>query len=387
MPVRVLFVSTPAVGHLFPMIPLAWALRAAGHDVLVATASTGLMAGDAGLAVADVAPGLDMRAMMKRRLAEDPGLAEVVRSARLTNLRPVLPQIAGMATLLVDGVMAVAQQWRPDLVVQSGLQGSGLIAAAKLGVPLVDHGFGFARSLGSHEQWREHLAEAFDRHGVTTLPERTAYLDVAPPSLLSGPPAGWPMRYVPYNGGGTLPPWLLAGRGDRPVVAVTLGTVAPAMNGLGPVERIIAVAPDVDAEFVVALGDADTSALGRLPANIRLVGWLPLNALLRISSALVHHGGAGSTLGALAVGVPQLALPSGADRHINAKAVHDGGAGLSAAEDDLDAALLTELLGDDKLRAAAVSVSAEIATLPSPSSIVERLVTLVHTGGLPIEPS
>ena len=53
-----------------------------------------------------------MRAMMKRRLAEDPGLAEIVRSARLTNLGLVLPQIAGMSTLLVDGVMEVAQQWR-----------------------------------------------------------------------------------------------------------------------------------------------------------------------------------------------------------------------------------------------------------------------------------
>ena len=39
---RVLFTASPALGHMFPMIPLAWAYRAQGHDVLVATAGPGL---------------------------------------------------------------------------------------------------------------------------------------------------------------------------------------------------------------------------------------------------------------------------------------------------------------------------------------------------------
>ncbi|WP_309114588.1 hypothetical protein [Saccharothrix sp.] len=34
---KVLFVSAPLVGHVFPMIPLAKALRAAGHEVVLAT--------------------------------------------------------------------------------------------------------------------------------------------------------------------------------------------------------------------------------------------------------------------------------------------------------------------------------------------------------------
>jgi UDP:flavonoid glycosyltransferase YjiC (YdhE family) len=360
------------------MIPLAWALRAAGHEVLVATADAGLVAGTAGLAVVDVAPGLDMRTLMLRRMAEIPDSMRQRMARGVTDLHEMLPRLTMMSTVLVDGVMRLAQQWQPDLVVQSGLQAAGLVAAGKLDVPLVDHGFGFARSTGRHEQWRESMAEAFDKHAVTALPERTASIDVAPPSLLDDPPIGWSMRYVPYNGGGTLPEWLFE-RADRPLVAVTLGTVAPATTGLGPVERIVAIAPEVDAEFVIALGDADTSGIGPLPDNVRLAGdWLPLNALLRISSALVHHGGAGSTLGALAAGVPQLVLPSGADRYINATAVRDGGAGLCADESDLDAALLAQLLDDDKLRRTAEVISAEIAALPAPADIVERLVALAR---------
>ncbi len=36
---RVLFVSLPGVAHVFPAVPLAWALRVAGHDVIMATAA------------------------------------------------------------------------------------------------------------------------------------------------------------------------------------------------------------------------------------------------------------------------------------------------------------------------------------------------------------
>ena len=35
---RVLITSTSGYGHVFPMVPLAMALRASGHDVLWATA-------------------------------------------------------------------------------------------------------------------------------------------------------------------------------------------------------------------------------------------------------------------------------------------------------------------------------------------------------------
>ncbi|MEU0485051.1 glycosyl transferase, partial [Streptosporangium sp. NPDC006013] len=34
---RLLFTTAPLRGHFFPLVPLAWAARAVGHDVLVAT--------------------------------------------------------------------------------------------------------------------------------------------------------------------------------------------------------------------------------------------------------------------------------------------------------------------------------------------------------------
>ena len=44
---------------------------------------------------------------------------------------------------------------------------------------------------------------------------------------------------------------------------------------------------------MLALGDVDTSALGTLPPQVRVAGWIPLNALLPSCAAIIHHGGAG----------------------------------------------------------------------------------------------
>ena len=54
--VRVLIVSAPMLGHVFPLVPLGRALAEAGHDVLVATAAEALRVRESGLAVHDAVP-------------------------------------------------------------------------------------------------------------------------------------------------------------------------------------------------------------------------------------------------------------------------------------------------------------------------------------------
>jgi len=47
---RVLVVASPGTGHVFPLVPVSWALRSEGHDVLVASAGDGVQrAASAGL--------------------------------------------------------------------------------------------------------------------------------------------------------------------------------------------------------------------------------------------------------------------------------------------------------------------------------------------------
>jgi len=211
--------------------------------------------------------------------------------------------------------------------------------------------------------------DIFRRFGLDAIPKPDVHIDVAPPSFKQ--PEGWSMRYVPYNGGGQLPGWLTA-RPERARIAVTLGTVAPMMTGLGPVERIAAAAEKIDAEFVLALGSVDASGLD-LPDNVRSVGYVPLGPLLATSTAVIHHGGAGTTLTALDAGVPQIVVPQGADGPINAAAVAAAGCGFDVATDALDGPVIERLLAEESLRVEAARVRAEMHAMPSPAVVAERL--------------
>ncbi|HEY2694585.1 MAG TPA: nucleotide disphospho-sugar-binding domain-containing protein, partial [Pseudonocardiaceae bacterium] len=100
------------------------------------------------------------------------------------------------------------------------------------------------------------------------------------------------------------------------------------------------------------------------------------NALLSVSDGVVHHGGAGTTMTAVAAGIPQLVLPQGADQFLNADAVARASAGAVVTAQDLDAARLTDLLTGTAKRTAAAKLADELASQPSPADVVPTLVDL-----------
>lgn len=92
-------------------------------------------------------------------------------------------------------------------------------------------------------------------------------------------------------------------------------------------------------------------------------------------------------LGALAHGVPVVALPHMADHFRNADALHRAGCGIALPEADqtrpaIEAAVRSALR-DSSLLAAAATVRGEIATMPGPAAAVDQLRQLViaRSGG------
>jgi UDP:flavonoid glycosyltransferase YjiC (YdhE family) len=382
---KVLVTASPGIGHMLPMVSISWALRSAGHEVLLAMAGSTAkhvpMLAASGLHVVETQPykaieplldadhdGTDMQAVQK-----------MIREAS-RNIDWLLgfgaQMFAPASDIVADKVVAIADEWQPDLVVHSPIEGAGPLAAAKLGVPAVEQSYGLLSTESLFTQVADALADTYRRHGVDGPPTRHELLNVAPPTMGTSD-VGWPMRYVPFNGSGQLPDWLLR-TPDRPRVTVTIGTVMPGLVGLGPLQWLADVAGDVDAEFVVTLDNTEAEQLGALPHNVRLVPYIPLNALLATSTAVVHHGGSGSTMTSLAMGVPQLIMPQGADCFVNAREVAKRGVGFEV--DTLEAPVgaddLNRLLTDASLATAAAEVKAEIAAQPSPAAIVSRLVEL-----------
>lgn len=110
------------------------------------------------------------------------------------------------------------------------------------------------------------------------------------------------------------------------------------------------------------------------PGNVTLHAWVPQADVVAHADVVVHHGGSGTTLGALAGGVPQLVLPQGADQFANAEALCAAGAALRLLPGELSADAVTEQVR--KLpahRAAARAIAAEIAAMPSPDEVAREL--------------
>jgi UDP:flavonoid glycosyltransferase YjiC (YdhE family) len=379
---------------MLPLVPLVWAARAAGHEVLLATTADMTEVGaHAGLPVVDVFP--------DRNVWND--LLALVGTPDHAALPPEYRKAAesgnpfGLFTLtMTEGTISAAREFGADLVVYTSDHSTGALAAVALGLPGLEVGNRVSWSMRdrdsremnatfAHEEIIGPLRERLDI--PAGRPDLIARIDPRAPSMggitADEPDSDdgvpwWPMRYVPYNGGAVLPDWARQ-RPVRPRVGVTLGTVVPIMTGTTSLTVVIEALGTLDVEVVLAAGSADLSALGTLPDNVRSVGFLPLSGFLPTCSLLVHHGGSGTTAAPLHYGVPQLVLPSFADNPMSARRVADRGVGLSHDPATIDIAtarkLLDTLLTDPSFATAAREVAAEMATQPSPASIIDRITT------------
>ncbi|MEV0700212.1 nucleotide disphospho-sugar-binding domain-containing protein [Saccharopolyspora sp. NPDC050389] len=365
---RILVVSAPLLGHLLPLLPLAQALRDAGHDVLAASGADALSARNNGIGIEDVAPGFEFDRIARRIMLRHPLLARAELAGN-GGIRTVSRLFGAVNDEMADGVVALADRWKPDLVIHEPLAAAGALAAAKRGIPAVLH----ENTLfdGPEVFGATRMAAPLARHGVSALPPAAATLTIAPPSVV-GARDGLPMRCEPFSGDGEVPDWL-AEKPERPRILVSRSTV----NGPGasPMPAVVAAAAEVDAEIVLVRPDAKTASRA-MPENVRTVDWVPINAILPTCAAVVHHGGAGSVFGAFAAGLPQLVTPGPGDRKFNAEQVATRGAGLAVPAKRITAADLTRLITDEAMTAAAAEVREEMKAMPSPADLVPHLESL-----------
>ena len=105
-----------------------------------------------------------------------------------------------------------------------------------------------------------------------------------------------------------------------------------------------------------------STSLGSVPANARVERWWPQADVMPAASAMIGHGGFGTTMMALAAGVPQVVVPLFAgDQHVHAAQVASVGAGLNLAVPDLATGLpaaLRTILSEPAFRDQARAVAA-----------------------------
>jgi UDP:flavonoid glycosyltransferase YjiC (YdhE family) len=379
--------------HYLPMAPLGWALRAAGHEVRVASQpALGPVITDSGQVAVAVGPDLDhdevhrhvMRDLRLTSVPDAPPPGGSMREwtpDRRDRVRRVFGVFAAYSDAMLDDLYAFARSWRPDLIVFDPTTFAGPVVGAALGVPAVRHLHGVDVTHQARDVIVELVAPLAARLGVPDVdPLGVSTVDPCPPSMqVSAEVTRVPVRFVPYNGRAVLPAWLREAPARRRV-CVTWGTSTTRLTGFGsfapPV--VLAAARDLDVELVVTLtgGDADALA-GTTAENVRVVRGLSLHLLLPHCAAVVHQGGNGTLLTAAYHGVPQLVLPQLPDQRFHTERFVASGAGSSLCGEDATEtavrAALAELLGEPGYAAAALRLQAEMHAMPSPADVVPRL--------------
>ncbi|WP_281561647.1 glycosyltransferase [Thalassomonas sp. RHCl1] len=385
---KILCSSIPALGHYHPMLPTVKALAAAGHEILFAIAPGfhGEINGDGFKAVA---AGMDMDDLIAAADEPMPN-QEVLRPDQ--KAARMFSQIAPRAML--KPLMEVAQEWQADVLLHEEGEYAAPLAGHLLGLPNVAVGWPSPmRAAFQLERLENALNEFWLESGVTPPANggvfKTLYLDPCPPMLQT--PFGLSLETafsiqpaVPEKLEPSAAPAWLSAMPDGPVVHVTFGTVATYNTAPDIYLDIINGLAGKGVNLVITVGEnLDPAALGSHGENVHIERYIPHEQLLPHCDAVVCHGGCGSTVSALAHGLPLIVIPrGGAVQMRNAQACERTGAGRMIAPGDVNVDnirdRILQVLADNSFRETAEKIADEIYQLPPASAavaLIENLVT------------
>ena len=393
--VRVLFSTTAGAGHFGPMVPVARACVAAGHAVAVA-------------APASFAAHVNNAGLVHRPFPDVPADQMGAVFGRLPSLpreeanRIVLTEVFGRldAQAALPSLLEIIQDWQPHVVVRDPAEFGSLVAAERFGVPSVQVAIDMGQFMAAAAEWMdeplrelERTAGLDDIRGAERMSATPTFTSV--PARVDGPPgqpgtAGqghsrvWRFRTDSSSPGPALPAeW---GNPSQPLVYVSFGSVAGSLGGFAAVyPAVLAVLASLPVRVLMTTGSGyDPTLLDPLPANAWATQWWPQAAAMPETAVVIGHGGFGTTMTALAAGVPQLVLPLfSSDQFLNADRVQEVGVGIRrlGGPDAVPEVpgLVQQLLDEPGYAEAARRIAADMAALPDVTTTVAVLEELAGT--------
>jgi MGT family glycosyltransferase len=432
---KILLASTPATGHINPLLGIVHMLQAEGHEISFLTGSafrdriekSGAkfipLQGNADvdgrnlLSVApelkDIPPGLEWfrvaieRFFLERLPAQHQSLLQAVQESQADVIVGddmyfgVLPMLLGprskRAPIILCGTSFL------HLAREDG-------APNFLGLPP-------ATTDEQRDRYAEiarEFHEAVDQPALLRLNEILNTLSVGPLSTplfhsvveladaymqLSVPRFEFP-RHIPRSvhfvgtppiipGQAPLPPWAHDLDGPHKVVLVTQGTVANHNFGLLIAPTLAALANEPDVLVVATTGGRPVDAIpGAVPSNARIASFLPFEWLLPHVDVLVTNGGYGSVNQAMSYGIPLVTAGMTEDKaDVNARVAWSG-VGLNLATNDptpeaLRAAVRT-VLDRPAYRMRASQMADEFARIDTRSEVLSIISEVIahHKAGV-----
>jgi MGT family glycosyltransferase len=423
---RYLIASTPAQGHVTPVVAVATELVRLGHDVLfmggrrfereIKRSGASYMA----LPEACDWDDRDQDAAFPGR-ARRPGPLKMLFDVRTAFCDPMPHQARGIAeasaafapdVVVVDclftGVAPLLMAGPPDrprvavLGVIPMFLSSRDTAPFGMGIGPLPGRLGQLRNAFLNMMVQKVAFAGITRHanallagaGVPPLPMFLLDSAQIADRIMQLAPASfeYPRRDLPANvsfvgpvrpriaDGAELPQWWHELDGGRRVVLVTQGTLDNVDLGrvIGPTLEALA---DEDLLVVVTTGGRPADAVpGPIPANARIASFLPYDALMPKVDVMVSNGGYGGVLSALSHGVPVVVAGASEDKPEVAGRVAWSGTGINMRtgrpRPQALRAAVRKVLTDPSYRANATRLRADIASLDTLPLIVESLEVL-----------
>ncbi|WP_368396374.1 activator-dependent family glycosyltransferase [Streptomyces sclerotialus] len=417
---RVLFTTNPHKSIFQYMVPLAWALRTAGHEVRFAGrpsfAATITQAGLTAVPVgrrSDPFRLLDFVApedIVASRIGlptpwdvtEDP--AKATWDHLLEGYGLVVSSLREENFPMISDLVEFARHWQPDLVIWDPLTYAGPIAAQAVGAAHARILFGadvfgiprahFLRLKAEQPagqrpdplaEWLGGYARKYGGEYTESMATGHFTIDQFPRSLQTEADGlhYLRMQYIPYGGPATVPNWLRKPP-TRPRVALTMGLSATDVyNGytINTQETLDALA-DLDIELIATIADTEKNKLARIPDNTRLVPYIPLHHLAPTCTAFIHHAGAATLATVARHPIPHLSLHYHWDQPLLARKLTAHGAGLdlhtSQATGPAIRHALQRLLTEPHFTHRATALQNETLSAPTPNQLIPHLETLTH---------
>ncbi|MBV8933694.1 MAG: DUF1205 domain-containing protein [Kutzneria sp.] len=370
---KILFVAGCSPATIFALAPLATTARNAGHETFMAS-NDSMVSTIAGTGIPPIS--VTSSTMLEFFTRDRQGNELHWPSDPLEHMLFLGKGFGRLAAASMDALLALAKDWRPDVVVGGTLSFGAALLARRLGVPYVRHTWDSGEppeaDLGAAEVLLPELTEL----GLNGLPDPDMLIELCPPSVrpADAPPAQL-MRYVPSPAQRQLEPWMYT-RSERTRVCVTAGARVSREQYYEYLRELAVKVSQLDVEVVVAVAEEIGQAL-RAELDGVWAGWLPLDVVARTCDLMVHHAGGGTSLTGMSAGVPQLLQPNMPSSFGASQRLAEYGAALMLlpGEDNTDRIVSSceELLSNPSYAARAKELAAEIKALPS---VVEVLAAV-----------
>lgn len=407
--VRVLAYTSPARGHLYPIVPIMQELGRGGHQLALRTLASQV----------ELMRGLGIDAAAVSSAVEAVELDDYRARSQAGRGRRALKVFLERAQHEVSDLLGAIEEQRPELLLIDCMTWGAAALAEASGIPWAlfvpypmplrspqapPYGLGLAPATGALGRLRDRAlgplqSAALNQVVLGDLNALRAAVGVAPlsdgtevfvraPLVLyltaepfEYPRSDWPgcVRMVGpcvWDPPAAQPDWLTAL--ERPLVVISTSSERQSDRRL--VTTAFRALARETLELVATM-PAQALAGIEVPANAHLERFLPHAPLLAKAACAITHGGAGVTQKALAAGVPVCVVPFGRDQYDVARRVEVAAAGVRLTPRRLSPKRLVQAVhAAIECRAGAQRLREAFAAAGGPAAAAQALVAMATHG-------